>query len=246
MADIRVKKKNEVYLSVDCDPSIAQELNDHFSFEVPNAKFDPRVRNRMWDGRIRLYSMFTKELYVGLLEYLDHFADANQYTVDYSEYVNIADVVTRDQVEDFCLNLNLGVRGEPLNIREYQIDAVYHGIKTGRCLLLSPTGSGKSLIIYCLMRWNLQHNRKQLIIVPTTSLCMQMRGDFESYSKNNGWQCNEVVDLIMAGCNKNPTKRRVKVVYDDGSEEIFYPSEKVSTAAGYKKAEDLVSNDKIL
>ena len=74
MADLYVSKLNEVHLRVDCEPSLAQELNDHFSFEVPGAKFHPLYKSRMWDGKVRLFSMFTKELYVGLLSYLEHFA----------------------------------------------------------------------------------------------------------------------------------------------------------------------------
>lgn len=202
MSDIRIKKKNEVYLTVDCDPSIAQELNDHFSFEVPGARFDPRVRNKMWDGRIRLFSMFTKELYVGLLGYLEHFAETNSYTIDYSEYIKTADVASRDDVETYCKSLNLGVRGNPLDIRDYQIDAIHRGIEDGRRLLLSPTGSGKSLILYSLMRWNLDKGRRQLIIVPTTSLVEQLYTDFQDYSCLNGWKTSEHCHRIYGGHDK--------------------------------------------
>ena len=83
MADIAIKKKNNVYLTVQSDPSIAQELVDHFSFDAPGAKFHPLFRNKIWDGKIRLFSMFTKELYVGLKTYLEHFAEVNNYTIDY-------------------------------------------------------------------------------------------------------------------------------------------------------------------
>jgi len=124
----------------------------------------------MWDGKVRLYSMFTQELYVGLKSYLEHFCKERDYTIDYSQYVEQADSVTYDIVKEFCLSLKLASKGEPIEVRDYQIDAVYQAISDGRRLLLSPTGSGKSLILYCLLRWNLKANRKQLILVPTTSL----------------------------------------------------------------------------
>ena len=63
-ADITLIKKDEVHLKVICEPSIAQELSDHFCFEVPGAKFHPLYRSRMWDGKVRLFSMFTKEIYM--------------------------------------------------------------------------------------------------------------------------------------------------------------------------------------
>ena len=203
MPDITITKKDEVHLRVQCEPSISQELNDHFSFDVPGAKFHPLYKSRMWDGKLRLFSMFTKELYVGLKDYLDHFAKERDYTIDDSAYIKTADVVTYDEIKDFCEGLNLGSRGEPISIRDYQIDAVYQSIKDGRKLLLSPTGSGKSLIIYCILRWHLRYDRRQLIIVPTTSLVEQMFSDFQDYSCLNGWKSTEHCHRIYGGHEKS-------------------------------------------
>ena len=201
MADIQLKKKNNVYLTVQSDPSIAQELVDHFSFDAPGAKFHPLFRNKIWDGKIRLFSMFTKELYVGLKSYLEHFAEVNQYTIDYSEYVDQVDSVTIEQLKEFINELNLSLPGGE-SIRDYQLDAVYRAITDGRRLLLSPTGSGKSLIIYCLLRWNEKFGRRQIILVPTTSLVEQMYTDFQAYSQNNGWKVSENCSRIYAGHSK--------------------------------------------
>jgi superfamily II DNA or RNA helicase len=201
MADILIKKKNNVYLTVQSDPSIGQELVDHFSFDAPGAKFHPLYRNKLWDGKIRLFSMFTKELYVGLKSYLEHFAEVNQYTIDYSEYIETADAVTLDVIKDFVNELKLSLPGGE-SIRDYQLDAVYRAITDGRRLLLSPTGSGKSLIIYCLLRWNEKFKRRQLILVPTTSLVEQMYADFQSYSQNNGWKVSENCSRIYSGHSK--------------------------------------------
>jgi len=202
MADIAIKKKNEVYLQVQCEPSIAQELSDHFSFDVPGAKFHPLYRNKLWDGKVKLFSVFTKELYVGLLNYLEHFCEVNNYTIDYEQYHQKCDSVTPEIVKQFVDELNLSLpNGE--SIRDYQLDAVYKAISEGRTLLLSPTGSGKSLIIYCLLRWNEKFGRKQLILVPTTSLVEQMYSDFQSYSLNNGWKASYNCSRIYSGHAKD-------------------------------------------
>jgi len=203
MSDIRITKKNEVYLKVDSEPSIAQELNDHFSFEVPGAKYHPLYKSRMWDGKVRLFSMFTKEIYVGLKDYVEHFAKEREYSVDTSEYDKTSDAVTYEEVKEFCQDLQLASRGEPIEIRDYQIDAVFQAINDGRRLLLSPTGSGKSLIIYCLIRWHGYKNRKQLILVPTTSLVEQMYSDFQDYSSINGWKTSNHCHRIYGGHEKS-------------------------------------------
>lgn len=202
MADLHIHHKNHAYLKVQAEPSIAQELNEYFSFDVPGAKFHPLYKSKMWDGKVRLYSMFTQELYVGLLDYVKKFADEYGYSIDESNYVKHGYDVTLEDVSDFCDNLNLGSKGEPLTIREYQLDAIYQAIVDGRRLLLSPTGSGKSLIIYCLMRWHETFGRRQLIIVPTTSLVEQMFSDFQDYSCLNGWKTVENCYKIYSGAEK--------------------------------------------
>ena len=67
---MKIEKINEVYMRVDCERSTAMALSDYFTFEVPGARFMPAYRNRIWDGKIRLFSVTTGELYVGLLSYL--------------------------------------------------------------------------------------------------------------------------------------------------------------------------------
>lgn len=201
-SDIRVRKKDEVHLIVDCDPSLRQELSEHFTFEVPGAKFNPLYRNRMWDGKIRLFSYMTGEVYVGLVDYIENFAINNGYTIDFSKYERVGENCTADEVRDFCVSLNLASQKAPIDIRDYQIDAIHKAISSGRKLLLSPTGSGKSLIIYSLMRWHLQRGRKQLIIVPTTSLVEQLYSDFADYSSSNGWKYDQHCHRIYSGAEK--------------------------------------------
>ena len=200
---INIRKKNDVYLEIDTSPSIAQELNDHFSFEVPGAKFHPLYKSRMWDGRVKLFSMFTKELYVGLKDYVEKFAKEREYEVDTTEYVKTSDECTLESVTEFCKGLNISSKGEPIEIRDYQIEAVYQAINDGRRLLLSPTGSGKSLIIYCLVRWHEQFDRRQLVIVPTTSLVEQLYSDFKDYSGLNGWRTSINCHRIYGGHEKS-------------------------------------------
>lgn len=201
MSVIKITKKDEVSLKLKTDPSTLQEICDYFTFDVPNAKFHPMYRSRMWDGKIRIVSMMVQELPIGLLEYLKAFAKENGYTVDDSEYYPACDETTIEEVREFCESLNLTSNGKPIAVRDYQIDAIYRAISNGRRLLLSPTGSGKSLIIYCLIRWHQANNRNQLIVVPTTSLVEQMKNDFIDYSTANGWD-HSCIHTIYGGSEK--------------------------------------------
>lgn len=196
---IKVKKKDEVYLKIDTDLSTDQEICDFFTFEVPGAKFMPLYRNRMWDGKARLYSMYTKELYVGLLPYLIEFANTLEYDIE----IDIPNIGEEIDIDKFTDELRLQSNEKDIKIREYQKEATTKAIKDGRVLLLSPTASGKSLIIYSLIRYHQLKGRKQLIIVPTTSLVEQMYGDFADYSTANGWKVQENCHRIYGGKEKS-------------------------------------------
>jgi superfamily II DNA or RNA helicase len=201
---IVLEKKNEVYLSIEAEAGIRRDLSEYFTFEVPGFKFMPQYRNRVWDGKIRLYSYQTGQIYAGLYPYIIKWCkDNNIEVVDGSK---IKDVTVDEQaVDGFIKALKI-----PFAVRDYQREAFIHAIKKSRCLLLSPTASGKSLIVYLITRFNLIRlkNKKQnkvLIIVPTTSLVEQLTKDFKDY----GWNSETNVHKIYQGHDKDTDKRVV-------------------------------------
>tara|TARA_B100000963_G_scaffold353266_1_gene367706 strand:- start:815 stop:2278 length:1464 start_codon:yes stop_codon:yes gene_type:complete len=204
MAHLSVQKKNEVYVKITTEePHVHRELADYFSFEVPEAKFLKRnPRYKYWDGTIHLYSPATGELYHGLMNHLHDWADERQYQIYHEKDEWYGDV--------YETNNFVSPRGVKLfmdkicNIkpRDYQYKAVYEAIKTNRKLLLSPTGSGKSLMIYSIVRYYAATAKKILIIVPTTSLVEQMVNDFIDY----GWNADDFVHKIYGGKDKNTDK----------------------------------------
>jgi len=203
---IRVRKLNHANLHVQCDSGIAQELNEFFSFYVPGYQFMPAYRSRMWDGKIRLFSRATGELPAGLYPQLLTFSEKREYQIelDDSPYGKADDYnkVNVKDLYDFIGKLNL-----PFEIRDYQFDAISTGVHRKRAVLLSPTGSGKSLIIYVLARYWLERlttgyqypkGGRVLVIVPTTGLVEQMYGDFVNYG------CSDrAIHRIYSGKDKN-------------------------------------------
>ncbi len=178
-----ISKKDEVYLTVKVDKSMSRELSDFFTFDVPGAKFMPQYKSRHWDGKIRLYSQVNGEIYVGLLPYIEEFANRNDLKIQYTGDINNANNISRNDTKTFIKRVNPKSKGQSIEARDYQVDAVHHAIRTNRSLLLSPTASGKSLIIYLITSWYLSmiNTKKILILVPTTSLVEQMHSDFVDY-----------------------------------------------------------------
>jgi len=199
--EISVSKFNEVYLRIKCEPSVAKELSEFFTFEVPNAKFMPSVRNRLWDGKIRLFSPGTGKIYFGLLPYVKEFFKEQGYKVIYD-----SDFSKRNLDKSITTKFVRSLQRKKFKARDYQIDAIHNILEHDRGLILSPTGSGKSFIIYVLVRYYVQKlDEKIIIIVPTTSLVEQMYSDFADY----GWDSEEHCHRLYSGYIKNTLKKVV-------------------------------------
>jgi superfamily II DNA or RNA helicase len=222
---VKVAKINEVYLQIECDQGIAYELNEYFSFEAPGAKFNPKVRNKIWDGRIRLFSLLKRQLYIGLYLQLHHFCKERGYTIEkveteYGKPLDIEDV-NYDQVERFCSSLDImDETGENIDPYDFQCDAVFRSIRYQRRLFLSPTASGKSLIIYLAIRALLHRHpeARVLIITPRVSLVEQLYTNFKEFSEKNGWDVEGKCARIHKEFSKEPTEQIVistwQSVYD--------------------------------
>jgi superfamily II DNA or RNA helicase len=204
MSDITIIKKDEVYAKVTCEKHITKELSEYFTFFVPGYQFVPAYRNRIWDGKIRMFNLQTNQIYLGLLPYIESFCNERSYTFDYGDpRPDVEDDYSVYHAKKFVDSLNIHARGEPIEIREHQLDAYIHAMQKRRALLVSPTASGKSLIIYLIFRQLHQYqNLKGLIIVPTTSLVEQLYSDFGDY--NDGEMTN--VHRIYQGKEKDTDK----------------------------------------
>ena len=196
---LTVEKLDEVYMRVFGDPSIEQELADFFTYEYPGARFTPQFKARLWDGKVRLYDQVRKTIYIGLLDYVVKFCERNEYELTYKSDFNTTNGITQEQVADFVEQLKLP---EKIETRDYQIHAIQTAMDKERTLLLSPTGSGKSFIIYSVMRYHLSEGRKCILIVPTTSLVEQMYSDFQDYSSVNGWKVSNHCQKLYSGFTK--------------------------------------------
>ena len=207
MVDIRITQPDAVMLKIDCDRSLAKELNSYFTFSVPNFQYTPAFKKKLWDGKIRLFNLYTQTIFAGLADHVVKFAKDRGYTWDL--LLKTYDTPKPEDVKSFIDTLPVSVGGKQVSPYEYQVEAVQHALARSRSLLVSPTGSGKSLMIYLLCRWMLDKNPtgKLLIIVPTTSLVAQMLADFRDYSKQDSWKADRNIHTVMAGKDKNSTKR---------------------------------------
>jgi len=195
MSHLVISKKNEVFLHVDAEVHIYYELADQFTFDVPGASFSPAYKKKFWDGKIRLFSTQTGNIYVGLLDRVIQFCKDHGYTYEFKDSKHygtpfeVNEGISKEGVKDYMTAIS---RYQP---RSYQIDGVYDALRHNRKLLISPTASGKSLMIYSIVRYFVERKKNTLIVVPTTSLVEQMYKDFADY----GWDVGSFCHKIYAG-----------------------------------------------
>jgi superfamily II DNA or RNA helicase len=201
--EIRVYARDEVHVKIDSDDrGILQELSDYFTFDVPGAKFMPAYRNKMWDGKIRLFNVASRTIYKGLCKNIENFCKERDYIYTDVDGVSAYNDISVPELEKF-------LKGDKFKPRDYQLRAVAHALRNNRALILSPTASGKSFIIYCLIKYLLTFEcKKALVIVPTTSLVSQMGSDFEEYSESGQ---SYYTHSIMGGQAKDDPEAQIYI-----------------------------------
>lgn len=171
------------------DEGVFREVLEHFTFEIENAQFHPLVKAKRWDGKIRLMKP-NGILYRGLKEEIIHLCKERD--------INIIDglkdpkiIPDTERVKDILSELK---KSFPHELYPHQLQAWYQAITKKRYTLISPTSSGKSLIIYLIYKY---FNQRTLLIVPKINLVSQMKGDFLSYG------CKESeIQILMGGESK--------------------------------------------
>lgn len=241
-------------MKVCADPSIIMELAEEFTYYIPNHKYHPKVKARVWDGRMSLINRLSGYCYVGLAQKIKKFCESRGYGFTFDDEFYY-DNISRKELEDHIKSLNIP---EKFNSRDYQFESVLKCIKSRRKLLLSPTSSGKSMMIYLIASW---YKQKTLIIVPTTGLVNQFEDDLREYGykgkivtsiggllRDNNIDADIVISTWQSlnnGKSKMPKDwyNQFKVVFGD---ECFVKGSKVLTPNGYVNIENIKIGDEII
>lgn len=204
--NVVIRKYNETYVKIEADIIVLQAISDYFSFFADNYQFTPKYRAKQWDGKIRLYDMIKNLFPIGLLFKLHVWLEKQNFQIEYLNFDKTNTKASISQIENFAND----ILKFPFPLRDYQLEAVKTGLTERKCVLLSPTGTGKSAIIYTLIRM-IQHRNKDfkfLVMVPSVGLVDQMVGDFDDYAvkiKPFSTQCQK----IFSGYTKEISKKVV-------------------------------------
>lgn len=237
MTDVVLSKLNESSIRIIANRGILEEISDEYKFFVESARFQKSYKEKLWDGYIRLFSRKDQTIGHGLLSSLCAWCAENNYSYSLEGF-QPHDEKSIEEIQNFCGSLKSTTdKGEIIEYWDSQINGVHHAINARKCILQSPTNSGKSLIIYSIIRYLIDVEKisgKILLVVPTISLVNQMFSDFCEYSVGNQWPVDVHCHKIMSGIEKDSHKQ----VYISTWQSIYNLPEKY-----FQKFEALVGDE---
>lgn len=209
MSDILIEKLDETYIKITAEEYILRELQDKFSFYADGYRFHPKFRAKLWNGKIILLRVVSRNIgliYYGLLFQVLAFAKKSNYSFTLDDTLKFSNVPKEEELKQYLKDLKPSSKGSLLTPRNYQEKGFIDAIQRRRQLLLSVTASGKSLIIYSILRYLIDSDKKGLVIVPNVTLAHQLYNDFDDYSSLNGWDVDKNVHKIYSGQDKATEK----------------------------------------
>jgi superfamily II DNA or RNA helicase len=164
-------------LSVD----VRRQLSNALKFEVPYAKHMPQFKLGRWDGKVGFFG-------IGGAGYLSHL-DVLLPILEKNK-INISEIVdkrTAIELNFQTIDANYWgttvwpkghpAEGDPIILRDYQVEAINNFIQNPQSLQQIATGAGKTIITATLSKMCEVFGRS-LIIVPNKSLVEQTEEDY--------------------------------------------------------------------
>lgn len=200
---VEINKINESYIRIGCGQDLALDLSEKFSFYTENYRWSPKYKSGVWDGKIRLFQMKGRLLPIGLYDDLLIYFKQNNIKFEDKVENTFGPNLSAKFIKRFCNDLLKC----PYELRDYQISSIQQALKYKKLILLSATGSGKSLILFMIINLlkYMDDSFKTLLVVPTTSLVHQMCDDFIEYGKNF-CDYEKYIHIIYSGKEKKTDK----------------------------------------
>lgn len=189
--DIIISKPSEVYFKIHAEKHVLAGLKNYLSCFAEGYKHHPKFKNKVWDGKTSPFKLTNRLLPIGLFDYFMDFAKENGFTWDFNFQPD--GFLVKHSAEFYDQFFSCIFKDDTFVPRDYQREAIVNSIEKKRGIIEHATGAGKSLIIYCLIRYFLGKNRKVVLIVPNIQLVNQMKKEFKEY----GWdEVDESVTLM--------------------------------------------------
>lgn len=182
MKTCRIIVKDEVNCKLEgLELTERRALTKKFEYEVPGARYLPSVRLGRWNGKVS-YFQLGGSTYINLLPEIIPYLDECGYDVelvDVREYTNTFtfNQITMESFSDNTWPKGHPMEGQPIVLRDYQVDIINGFLANPQCLQEIATGAGKTIITAALS-YICEPMGRTLVIVPNKSLVAQTETDY--------------------------------------------------------------------
>jgi superfamily II DNA or RNA helicase len=158
-----------------------RKLVSTFKYDVPYARYLPAVRLGRWDGKVS-YFQLGGSTYVNLLPEIIPVLENFNYDIsidDQRDYLTTFEFaqVTEDSYSHIAWPKGHPSAGEPMKLRDYQVEIINNFLANPQCLQEVATGAGKTVMTAALSNAVTPYGRS-LVIVPNKSLVTQTEKDY--------------------------------------------------------------------
>ena len=182
MKQCKIIVKDEVNVKIEgLELSERKALMKMFEYEIPGARYLPAVRLGRWNGKVSYFSL-AGSTYINLLPEILPYLDNAGYDIELEDLRDYTTTFTFDKVsEDTFKNKNWPKghpkEGEPVVLRDYQIELVNNFLENPQSLQEIATGAGKTLMTAALS-YTIEKYGRSIVIVPNKSLVTQTEADY--------------------------------------------------------------------
>jgi superfamily II DNA or RNA helicase len=177
-----IEIKDEVNCKIhDLETSDRRALMRKFEYEVPGARYTPAVKLGRWSGKVSFFSL-AGSTYVNLLEDVITYLYDNNYDIEIKDNRLIHETFEFDEVDEDTFSYatwpeNHPAAGQPIKLRDYQVEIINNFLKNQQCIQEAATGAGKTIVTAALSSMVEKYGRT-LVIVPNKSLVVQTEADY--------------------------------------------------------------------
>lgn len=156
-------------------------LVNAFKYDVPYARYLPAVRLGRWDGKVS-YFQLGGSTYVNLLPEIIPILEKFNYDIDLDDQRDYGTTfefkqVTEDSYSHIAWPKGHPAAGEPMKLRDYQVEIINNFLANPQCLQEVATGAGKTVMTAALSDAVTAYGRS-IVIVPNKSLVTQTEKDY--------------------------------------------------------------------
>ena len=190
MAVARLVIRDEVNVKIEgLELTERKALSTRFKYEIPGARYLPAVRLGRWDGKVAFFQL-GGSTYINLLNDILPYLDERGYDIEVQDlrtYKTQFDFiqVTENTFAHKSWPDKHPMAGQPIVLRDYQVEIINKFLATPQCLQEVATGAGKTLMTAALS-YSCEQYGRTIVIVPNKSLVTQTEADYKNLGLDVG------------------------------------------------------------